>query len=346
MAIEMKSKYIEFPIIMSYNATLNFVLGGRNRGKTVGAWTYIVNKCTERNKRFIYLRRRKEEVKSKKISKVFNDINNLGLVKAGNISYKDGGRFFIGDKEIGQAIALTEYAEYKSIAMPDVEYILFEEFLIEDTKQHKYLQDEPSKLLNLYESINRLRTGKDRVKVIAIGNYTTWDNPYFYYFNVKRPEENTNIVRAQKNKVLVYLDNDEAFKKERRETDFGELIDGTPYEEYSIENNSLLDNETFIKKRTSKAINYFGIKYGNHLLGVWADMNAGEIYISEKCNPQLNYIFAVTKEDMTPNTLFLSVAKKKTYWRFLATNYANGNVYYENMTIKNLFHEVARIGNL
>ena len=52
--------------------------------------------------------------------------------------------------------------------------------------------------------------------------------------------------------------------------------------------------------------------------------------------------FATTTDDHSPNTLLYSIAKKYNSWNIFIQAFKQGNVYFENMKIKNISHEVLK----
>ena len=54
-------------------------------------------------------------------------------------------------------------------------------------------------------------------------------------------------------------------------------------------------------------------------------------------------VFACTSREHKPNTMLLSIAKKYNCWHVFIQNYKLGNVYFENMKIKNICQDVKTI---
>ena len=61
-------------------------------------------------------------------------------------------------------------------------------------------------------------------------------------------------------------------------------------------------------------------------IGLW-------VYVSNSYNPN-GITFACTKNDLTTNTMLLSIAKNYNAWKVFIKNYKLGNVYYETLKIK------------
>lgn len=70
----------------------------------------------------------------------------------------------------------------KSSSYEKVDTIIFDEFLIDKGSYH-YLQNEVTQLLDVIETVARLRD----IRVIFLGNAISITNPYFNYFNLTLP---------------------------------------------------------------------------------------------------------------------------------------------------------------
>lgn len=63
----------------------------------------------------------------------------------------------------------------------------------------------------------------------------------------------------------------EEYRQVKHNSRFGQLVAGTPYEKYAIDNNFLLDNKNFIEKKQGSAKFSFAFIYKNDCFGVWFD---------------------------------------------------------------------------
>ena len=73
------------------------------------------------------------------------------------------------DDIIGYGFTLSTANNLKSVAYPFITKLIFDEFLLEKGNQH-YLNDEPAKLLNLYETIARPGTNHPKVILFMLAN--------------------------------------------------------------------------------------------------------------------------------------------------------------------------------
>ena len=319
---------------LSYNALFNFIVGNRGGGKTYGAKEFVINRFLKHQEQFVYIRRYKKEFS--KVKTFFADIEEAFPDERLEVK---GMNFYINGKVAGFAIPLSTSKIEKSTAYPDVTTIIFDEFILDKGTYH-YLPDEVTHFLECYETIARSR---NNCRVFFLSNAITVTNPYFLYFNIKLPY-NSNI--SCKNDILIELVQNEDFIKMKKNTRFGKLIQGTEYADYSIDNNFLRDKKTFIEKKSGHCQFLFTFIYNSLQLGVWANYKEGKMFVSNDVDPHYTRAFALTKADHTPNTLLISSLKKSYAFRTFLENYKLGNIYYENMNIKNTVYEIVKLASI
>ena len=324
--------YYDITKVLSYNAFLNFLIGERGCGKTYSLTKFFIKQFINKGYQFAYVRRFKSEIKDN-ASQFFDAMISNEEFKNHKLEVK-GNKFYIDEKVAGFAMTLTTAQNKKGSNFPEVKYIMFDEFIIEDD-MHYYLNNEVMSFLGLIESIARLRD----INVFLLGNAGSLVNPYFSFFNITLPY-NSDIKLYKDNTILVNYMKNEVYREAKKKTKFGTLVEGTPYSEYAIDNNFKDDNRDFIEKKTGKSRCIFGLKYKNNTFGVWTDYDVGKIFVSYDNNSLL--VFATTKDDMTPNTMMLSIAKEYHSFKQFIKNYKLGNVYYENVKIKLAIQDIMR----
>lgn len=318
--------YYSYARVLSYHAMLNLILGERGVGKSYNLKAYLLNKFKKKGRQFIYLRRYDTELKkSLKDDEFFKDVGNDLMFKDDEF-YVRGDKFYMNDKVCGYAVPLSKASIYKSVPFPDVDTIMFDEFLIDNATYH-YLPEEPEKLLDFIETVGRLRD----IQVFCLGNSISVVNPYFDYFNISLPYNN-DIKTFKNGLILVNYIRNEAYRKVKRESKFGTLIDGTKYGEYAIDNKFLKDNNNFIKKKNPKSKFFFNIIINSHTYGVWMDYNSNEMYISKHYDNNHPVTITFNYKDHSENTIMLK--SKSVFFQNLVKHYQTGNLYFDNMTIK------------
>lgn len=339
---------------LTYNCLFNFIVGNRGGGKTYGATKYVIDKFIKKKEQFGYIRRYKDDLKDP-MEHFFDAIKG---------SYPDyefktvGKKFYIRlkpadpqekwteDDVAGYGFVLATASNKKSIAYPNITTLIFDEFLL-DKGNVVYAPNEPEKLLNLYETIARPGTQHPRVVLFMLANALTVTNPYFLYFKLrlsdKMDKNGKYIWKHPQKSILVEDVRNEAFIDAKKNTEFGGIVDGTKYADYSIQNKFLLDDDTFVEKKSKKARYYFTFVYKEHTLGVWIDTSEGKMWVSKDIDPSCIYFYSLTLKDHNPNTMFLKSKRNRNNFNDFIENYKMGNVYFESINIKNITYEVIQM---
>ena len=325
--------YFNYDKVISYNAYLNFLIGSRGVGKTFGASEFVIRQFIKKKHEFVYLRRYKSDL-MKDFRKFFSSIINEGLFPDHKLETK-GSNYLIDDEIAGYGLTLSTAHQLKGSNFPKVKYIIFDEFLIESGQSH-YIKNEVNIFLGLIESVARMRN----VKVFCLGNNTSLLNPYFLYFNLHQPYNN-EIKLFKDGLILVQYIQNEKFIEAKKQTPFGQIVAGTEYEDYAINNVSYDYNKDFLEHKTGNAKFSFSFIYKGETFGVWNDYENGKMYISKDYIDN-GLVFATTTNDHKPNTLLYSIARKYNCWNTFVQNYKLGNVYFENMKIKNISKEILK----
>ena len=326
--------WLDLGKILSYGALMNYVLAERGVGKSYSCKKYIVNHYKKKHKQSVYLRRYKSELQEalmKKSQPIFFDQvrNEFPNDKLSN----NGELLFCNGEICGYAIPLSISNILKSSTFENVDTIIFDEFIIDNGTYH-YLKNEVVAMLELIESVARLRD----IKVIFLGNAISITNPYFVEFNLSLPY-NSEYKIFKKDKdgrplILVYYGKNLKYREEKKKTRYGQLIDGTKYGEYAIDNVMLRDSKAFIKKRDKKAKFFFILNINNNYVGVWNNWQDNEIYISKDFDRSCPVIFSLCNEDHDENTLLIR-CRTSPFFKSVVEHYRNGKLFFDNQQIKN-----------
>ena len=340
------SMYWNLRRTLTHNMLINIIVGNRGGGKSFGAKEYAIDKFLKTGEQFGYIRRYHDDLKVP-MEQFFKDI----MYKYPDYEFKNDSKYFYirlkpsNDKQkwtekdiAGYGFTLSTANNKKSIAYPNVTTLIFDEFLIDKGNQ-RYIKNEPIALLNLYETVARPGTDHPRVLLFMLANALTITNPYFLYWDLKMPTKKDKngkwIWKHPTRPILVEDVRNEKFIERKKETEFGRLIEGTTYAEYSIENKFLLDNDTFIEHKSSKARYYFTFIYLDNTLGVWADFTEGKMYVSKDIDPSYPIIYSITMKDHNPKTMFLKNRSRALHFKQFIDNYSLGNVRFESINIVN-----------
>ena len=328
-----ESIYYNYNRIISYNAFLNILIGERGVGKTFGASLFVTKEFIKKKRQFVYLRRYKTEL-SKSHKKFFESLVKEDKFPDHQLTTK-GNTFLIDDEVAGFGMTLSTAQQLKSSNFNDVYYIIFDEFLIEEGQGH-YLKNEVFSFLGLIETIARMRD----IKIFMLANAVSEINPYFLFFDLTLPYNNDIKLFKDGMILLQYMQNS-AYREAKSKTKFGRLVADTEYDDYANKNKFIDDNRNFIEHKSGSSKFIFSFIYKGEQLGVWVDYNNGKMYVSR------DYIdnglcFATTTEDHSPNTMLFSIAKKYNCWNSFIQSFKLGNVFFENVKVKNISKEVLK----
>lgn len=329
-----KNIFYNFDKVVSYNSLFNFIIGERGVGKSYGAKKFVTNRFIKKKKQFVYLRRYKSELKESTIKNGngiwFNQIKDE--FKDHELSNtKD---VFYIDKEVaGFCMPLSTANILKSATFENVDTIIFDEFIIDKGTYH-YLQNEVTQLMELFETIARLR----EVKIYFLGNAISITNPYFIDLNLTLPYNSDIKVFKRDNKgqplILVNYIKNIPYREVKKETRFGQLIDGTKYGKYAIDNEMLRDSKAFIKKRSNEARFFFCLIINGVTYGIWNDYKNEMMFISNKFDPNCPIRFTLNTDDHDYNTILIK-ARNSTFFKSIIDHYRLGRLCFENQQIKN-----------
>ena len=328
----------------SYNALFNFIIGMRGAGKTYGSLKRCINRFlrSPENSReqFVYIRRHKTELK------ILTTQSNGTLFDAVSVEFPDhvlsakGNVLRCDDEVIGYAIPLSTSSTLKSTAFPRVREIIFDEFIIDNTRTYHYLPDEVRKFNDAYETIARPGNDPERpdTRVWFLSNAVTISNPYFAEYNL-RPPANGDIQRFGPTRdMLVQSVANPDLSSIKKGTRFGQMLAGSRYESYAYDNEWLMDDATFVERKTKRATYWLSLRCRNSWYGVWFDSFQGLYYISSNVNLDHPIRLSATTDDHMPNTMLLR-GRQNAFFSRLRSAYENGWIRYESIKIKNIMQQ-------
>lgn len=181
----MKILHYNLDEIDKENAIINIIYGERSNGKSYQVkHKKAVEKFLKTGRRFILMRRWKEEISTEKIEQYFQDVDVYKLTEGKYnciTMYKkqlylsnynnENGKITRGDR-IGYVVALSTEQNYAGASYLDVDDIIFEEFMSRNTP---YLGGEPDRLINFYSTVDRKR---GTTKIWMVGNTISQVCPY------------------------------------------------------------------------------------------------------------------------------------------------------------------------
>ena len=362
-----KSIFWDIDRTLTHSDALIFVItGNRGGGKSYGAKKRAIKNFISKHEQFGYIRRTRDDLKDSS-KEFFKDIikNN----EFPHYEFKvDGNKFYCrlkvdeddedekktkpwtDDDVCGYGFNLTTGSNKKSIPYPSITMLIYDEFLLDDqSSQQRYMKNEPRALLNLYETVARPATDHPRVVLFMLANSTSINNPYFLFFGLQMPDLNhpdkngKYIWHHPTRPIIVENVINQKFIDAKKNTEFYGVIAGTGYDDYSLDNKFINDDDTFVEKRSSTAKPYFAFIYKNKKFGVWISMIDGLLWVSEQFDPNYPIVYSLTMKDHKPNTLFLRSRRQAQHFNTFIQAYNDGCVRFETILIKSMCYEVIKM---
>ena len=334
--------YYNYQRVLSYNALMTYIIGERGVGKSYGAKEFVADRFINKGKQFVYLRRYKTELKESMMKKghpIFFEQITYNADGTKNKKYENhkltnkNDTMYIDDKLCGFAMPLSIANILKSSTYNNVDTIIFDEFIIDKGCYH-YLQNEVEQLLDVIETVGRLRD----IRIIFLGNAVSITNPYFTYFNLSLPYNSDIKICKRDNKgnplIIVNYIKNLKYREVKKQSRFGQLIDGTEYGKYAIDNEFLRDSKSFIRKKTKTCKFYYILVLNGKKYGIWCDYQNGLMFVSNDYDPNCPVIFSINPDDHNENTLMIR-CRTSPFFKSLIEHYRLARLCFENQQIKN-----------
>jgi hypothetical protein len=368
------TEYYDFAKLFSFNATWNGVCGGRGMGKTWGSKRKTIKDALKAIKfktyekevnargrntkkmieitevdsvdnQFVYLRSYKEELSIAKET-FFADIEHLWPdwdFRINGWKAEASPTKFAEMKSrpwaiIGFFVSLSVASNFKSAQFPKVNWIIFDEFIIE--KGGQYLPNEPTKLVNFSSTVSRYRPN---VRVLMLANAVNITNPYFIHYNVDpdKADENKFIFQVKRitggYQMLWHFPVSEAFEAEIAATDFGQFILETDpeYADYAVRNQFNDNHKSMIGKKPKTATYVYTVETQNGIFSVWYDTKTNFFYCQEK-RPANDEDFVTLVEEWMSEGKRLATFQDKTMG-MLRSAYRHDRMRFDLASTRNAF---------
>lgn len=226
--------YYDLGKILPFQRLFNFINGPRGIGKTYTLLKWLIKKATE-GKQFGYIVQTRDEIKEGAFEK--------GLAKVIQTEFPgvdikfDTGCMYINGQVSAYAFALTRARKEKRSSYPNIHYLIFDEYTIEEGTD-RYINgfNEPELFMTMYHTIDR---DEERVKCFFLGNNTSYYNPYHLYPAFGLPKDIAGMkpgsIYTNQTTLFHLAQPDNELLEKFNESQFRRAISGTRYGDYASE---------------------------------------------------------------------------------------------------------------
>lgn len=232
--------------------------------------------------------------------------------------------------------------KYKSVAFPDVDYIVYDEFLPENLRYlggEKNPMFEPDSVVNLLQTVSRAPGMPYRpCRLILLANKISLVNPYFTYFGIDSLVH-PGMKKLEAHGVYLELFENEGIVNEVMKSPLGEVLAHSPMAAYHRDEAYMMDSDAFIVERPKTGGAYIGnLIYQGTAYAVWQYSERGYYLITTKGIDKCRTNIAMTGEDH--NTNYIMITAYKDFFKRLKNSYANSAIRFEDQRSKKFFESV------
>lgn len=304
----MPTGFYDFGPILSFNAVINMITGGRGIGKSYGFKKICINSFIKRGEQFMYVRRFKSEIKEAR-AKFFDDIVQEFPDYVFRISGSEAQIARIGDKKknwqtMGYFVALTTAQSLKSVPYPKVKRIGFDEYIAEKGFT-RYIEHEVHALLNLYSTVDR---SKDTTILFMMANAVSISNPYFIEWGIK-PIVGQLTRYGRGGFIVADFPSSDEYRKSISGTRLSQFIEGTEYGDFAMANEFADNAPDMIGAKTSEARYLWSLDVSGGIFSIWRDEDASPMaWFAQKKRPKEERILTLLPSHMNHDKLLMSYA--------------------------------------
>lgn len=243
--------------IDGYNLPFNFIISEREAGKSTAIWLDKAYKAFVENQQTTLVIRRKITHITKSyiddIAQIINKFTDDNVVfNYAQSSLKEGlVDIYINNKRFMRVCALScDITALKSLVLLNLRYIIFDEFICNQRFGEKYLKDEATKFMEVY---NTFRRESENLKCFFMGNPYSLYNPYFMFFNVDTSKLKRGTIISDKKSYVIqcYEITPELRKKILEENPLYQFDNA--YTKYAFEGQNVNDQNIIIKSKCPPA---------------------------------------------------------------------------------------------
>ena len=311
--------------IDGYNLPFNFIISEREAGKSTAVWLKCYEAFKRDNRTTLVIRRKITHITKSYIDDIAQIINKFTddsvKFEYAVTSLKEGiTDININNKRFMRICSLScDITALKSLVLRDLKYIVFDEFICNQRFGEKYLKDEATKFMEVYNTFRRESEG---LKCYFMGNPYSLYNPYFMFFNVDSSKLKRGAIISDKKSFVVqcYEITPELRAKILAENPLYQFDNS--YTKYAFEGVNVNDQNIIILKERPEGFRLLYVfKHSGKYIGIyrkdfWAD---GIGYYGEFLNPskisKRRDIICFDFEELVDKTIMLSPDERYRFQR-------------------------------
>lgn len=286
--LELMKKYYNPHPMLSHRAPLTIMVGARGTGKTYA----MKLKALTRDYETVWLSRTDSD--AVKVSKGFlkdlpDDLRakyKLSWVTQQEDSLEEKKKKvrqvypIIVDLDTGEPkVHFTSLnVQNKGVPFPDVKWLIFDEFLIEEGTSTRYLKNEINIFFDLLQTIARHKTD---FKTFLIGNEIDVFNPYFAYFGIEAIDKTKQFAWIRKPDILLeWIPINPIWEESYNNSAFKRIVKGSAYDTYMLGKAALKNYDLAFKAVPQYASRRFNLFHNDNYLTVFELY--GDFYITDR----------------------------------------------------------------
>lgn len=277
----------DITLIDGYQKTNNYIVTERESGKSTLLWKKVYNTFKREGRPSLVLRRYNNDITDTYVEDIIKIINEFTGQQL-EFTYKKrelnaGGMLDLrlkGSEDVFcRLIALnTQVSKLKSMKLDKVKYMMFDEFICNKRLGERYLNDEPFRVKEIYNTYNRhtVKYGLSPIKIYMFGNPYSLYNPFFSDKNINTNKLYPGALLVEKDYcVWCYQIKPELKAKILKENPLYQFDDA--YKKYAFDGRAIQDNYIRVERIQPEGFKlHYIFKIHGKCLGVYRGFRINE----------------------------------------------------------------------
>ena len=311
--------------INGYNLPFNFIISEREAGKSTAIWLQSYDTWVKDGKTTLVVRRKVVHITKAYIDDICQIIRKFRdescKFEYSQSTLKEGiVDIYINEKRFVRICALSvDITALKSLVLRDLKYIVFDEFICNQRFGEKYLKDEATKFMEVY---NTFRRESENLKVYWMGNPYSLYNCYFLFFNVDTSKLKRGAIITDKKSYVIqcYEITKELREKILKENPLYQFDNS--YTKYAFEGKNVNDENIIIRSKLPPMFKLMYVfKNANKYIGLYRkdiwDLDSEVVYYAQFIEPnsisKRRDIICFDFEELVERVVMLSPEER---WKF------------------------------